>query len=161
MRSKKLRWRKMLPAVMTAAVLMQNCFVVSAEGVDGQTDMQEEVQALKALTAAELQTGGQSAASARLKIGDWLDYGSYGIERNDIPGTTYLFYITTKDEQGNVINDQQLAYCIQSYFLTPLPGDHTEDMTDNVLSICDGTTVHKVLYYGYGGAGYDADAFEE
>lgn len=154
--SKKLRWGKILPVMMAASMLMQNCYVVSAE----DTEVQAEVQALKSLTSADLETGGMSAATARLKIGDWLDYGDYGIERNDVPGTTYHFYISTQDEAGNVINDQQMAYCIQSYFLTPLPGDHTEDMTDNVLSICGGTNVQKSLYYGYGGVGYNEEEFD-
>lgn len=154
--NRKQTWKKVFPIMLAASMLMQNGIAVSAEG----TDVEKEVQALKSLTSADLETGGMSAATARLKIGDWLDYGNYGIEREDVPGTTYHFYITTKDENENIINDQQMAYCIQSYFLTPLPGDHTEDMTDNVLSICGGTNVQKSLYYGYGGVGYNEEEFD-
>lgn len=160
MGSKKQTLKKAAIYALTGTMVLQSSFFVSAAVGLAEESEAEQLQELLELTSPEFETGEDQAASARLKIGDWLDYGSYGIERTDIPGTTYLFYITTRDENDEVINDEQLAYCIQSYFLTPLPGDHTVDMTDHILSVNGGKTVHKALYYGFGGAGYDAEAFE-
>lgn len=158
MEKRKTKWKKAAAYVLMAAMSLQSSFLAAAETVSAE---EMELQELLELTSPEFETGEESASYARLKIGDWLDYGDYGIERADIPGTTCLFYITTKDENEEVINDTQLAYCIQSYFLTPLPGEHTVDMTDHVLSVNGGKNVHRALYYGYGGAGYDAAEFEE
>lgn len=166
MDGKKQAWKKAAIYALTGAMALQNGFFAAegtamAEEAGAEKTESEQLQELLELTSPEFETGEESAVSARLRIGDWLDYGNYGIERTDIPGTTYRFYITTKDENENVINDEQLAYCIQSYFLTPLPGDHTVDMTDHILSVNGGKNVHKALYYGYGGAGYDAEEFEQ
>lgn len=158
MRRKRLRWKRAAVA-LTAALAAQNGFLVFG----GQALAQEETEQadLRELTAPQLQTEEGAASYARLRIGDWLDYGDYEIERTDIPGTDYFFYITTQAADETVIDDDQLAYCVQSYFLTPLPGDHTEDMTDQVSSIGGGKNLQKVIYYGYGGAGYEADEFVE
>lgn len=157
MRRKKSQWKKAAAAVLAAAMVLQNGFSITA----GRALAQEETEGmeLRKLTAPVLRTEDGSAFSARLRIGDWLDYGDYEIERADIPGTAYFFYITTQDMDGTVINDDQLAYCIQSYFLTPLPGDHSDDMTDQVSAVGDKKNLHKVIYYGYGGEGYEADEF--
>lgn len=158
MGKQKRTWKKTAVYALMGAMVLQSSFLGAAGTAFAEEEI--ELQELLELTSPEFETGEESAATARLKIGDWLDYGDYGIERTDIPGTTYLFYITTKDENEEVINDQTLAYCIQSYFLTPLPGDHTIDMTDHVLTVNGGQTVHKALYYGYAGAGYDAAEFD-
>lgn len=151
------QWKRVGMAALTAFVFQGSFF-----GMAGDVKAQElsASQDLLEFTAQELQAEASDASYAHLKIGDWLDYGDYGIERTDIPGTDYLFYITTKDDKGDVINDTQLAYCVQSYFLTPLPGEHSADMTDNVSSIGGSQNLHKVIYYGYGGAGYDRAEFE-
>lgn len=158
MGKQKRTWKKTAVYALMGAMVLQSSFLGAADTAFAEEEI--ELQELQELTSPEFETGEASAATARLKIGDWLDYGDYGIERTDIPGTTYLFYITTKDENEEVINDQTLAYCIQSYFLTPLPGDHTIDMTDHILTVNGGQTVHKALYYGYAGAGYDAEEFD-
>lgn len=163
MKKRKIGRKVSTVAVLAASCMLQSCFLVSggtvwAQEETGQESLQEG-QSLLELTAQEVETEEGSAASARLKIGDWLDYGDYGIERTDVPGTDYFFYVTTADEQGNLIDDQQLAYCVQSYFLTPLPGDHSDDMTDQVSAIGGEKNLQKVIYYGYGGPGYDADEF--
>lgn len=158
MSKQKRYWKKVAAYALASAMVLQGG-MFAAEGT-ALAEEEIQLQELLELTSPDLETGEGSAATARLKIGDWLDYGDYGIERTDIPGTAYRFSITTKDENENLINDQQIAYCIQSYFLTPLPGDHTIDMTDHVLSVNGEKTVHKALYYGFGGAGYDVAEFE-
>lgn len=155
----RLQWKKAAAAVLSAAAVLQSGFFMTAGHVLAQEET--EVLELQELTAPELQTEEGSASFARLRIGDWLDYGDYEIERADIPGTDYLFYITTQAADGTVINDDQLAYCVQSYFLTPLPGDHSADMTDQVSAVGNEKNLQKVIYYGYGGAGYQADEFVE
>ena len=158
MAKRNLQWKKTVTVSLAAAMVLANGswgnMTVSAEEETTLADLQE-------LTAPELQTEEGSAAYARLKIGDWLDYGDYELERTDVPGTAYFFYITTKDEQENVINDTKLAYCIQSYFLTPLPGDHSDEMTDHITQVGDGKTLNRILYYGYDGPAYDQAEFEE
>ena len=161
---KKKLWCRSVIAAAAALLMMQGCLQVPgnlALAEEQTAAEQTEAQDFLELTAQELETEEGSAVSARLTIGDWLDYGDYGIERTDIPGTDYLFSITTKDGDENLIDDGQLAYCLQSYFLTPLPGDHSGDMTDQVAAIGGSSDVQKVFYYGYGGAGYDADEFVE
>ena len=111
-----LPWKKIGAAVLAAFVFQSSMYGMpmdaSAQDLSASQDLLE-------YTAQELLTEDSDAAYAYLKIGDWLDYGDYGIEREDIPGTDYLFYLTTKNAQGDTINDEQLAYCVQSYFLTP------------------------------------------
>lgn len=148
-----LHWKKALAGALTAAMVLQ-------AGLLGMAAEETEVQELWELTAQELETEEGSAASAYMTIGDHLYYGDYEIGRTDVPATAAYFYITTKDEEGNVINDNRFAYCVQSYFLTPLGGDYTEEMTDNVASIGGEKHLQKVVYYGYGGAGYDQAEFE-
>lgn len=153
----RLRWKGAGITVLAAVLLLHS----SPPGALQYAFAQEEEQDLLDLTRQELQAEESDAVYAHLKIGDWMDYGDYGIERADIPGTDYFFYITTEDDAGNRINDSQLAYCVQSYFLTPLPGDHSAEMTDNVSSIGEKENLQKIFYYGYGGAGYDGEEFEE
>ncbi len=153
----RLQWKRAGMAALAALVFSGGFFGMSGYGKAQETGAPQD---LLELTAQELQTEKSDASYAHLKIGDWLDYGDYGIERKDIPGTDYLFSITTKDENGSVINDGQLAYCVQSYFLTPLPGEHSQDMTDNVSAVGGSQDLLKVIYYGYGGAGYSKEAFE-
>lgn len=153
----RLQWKKAGMAAL-AAFIFQSSFL----GMAGYVNAQElsAAQDLLEFTAQELETEDSDASYAHLKIGDWLDYGDYGIERTDRAGTDYFFYVTTKDGDGTVINDAQLAYCVQSYFLTPLSGEHSADMTDNVSAVGGAQNLHKIIYYGYGGAGYDRAEFE-
>ena len=157
MGKKERRFRKTITAAAAALLVLHSCLPMTGNPV--QAEEETEQQDFLELTAQDLETEEGAAVSARLKIGDWLDYGDYGIERTDVPGTDYFFYITTEDTEGNLIDDGQLGYCLQSYFLTPMPGDHSAGMTDNVSEIGGGRSVQKVFYYGYGGAGYDADEF--
>lgn len=69
--------------------------------------------------------------------------------------------IGNHNAKHKIINDEQLAYCIQSCFLTPLAGDHSAEMTDQVTAVNGGRNLHKVIYYGCGENAdmtYDADA---
>lgn len=152
-----LQWKKAGMAAL-AAFMFQSGFFGAAGCVNAQE--LSAAQDLLEFTAQELETEDSDASYAHLKIGDWLDYGDYGIERTDRPGTDYFFYITTKERDGTAVNDAQLAYCVQSYFLTPLSGEHSADMTDNVSAIGGAQNLHKIIYYGYGGAGYDRAEFE-
>lgn len=152
-----LPWKKIGAAVLAAFVFQSSMYGMP---MDASAQELSASQDLLEYTAQELLTEDSDAAYAHLKIGDWLDYGDYGIEREDIPGTDYFFYLTTKNAHGDTINDEQLAYCVQSYFLTPLPGEHSADMTDNVSAVGGSQNLHKVIYYGYGGAGYDREEFE-
>lgn len=152
-----LPWKKIGAAVLAAFVFQSSMYGMP---MDASAHELSASQDLLEYTAQELLTEDSEASYAHLKIGDWLDYGDYGIEREDIPGTDYFFYLTTKNSHGDTINDEQLAYCVQSYFLTPLPGEHSADMTDNVSAIGGAQKLHKIIYYGYGGAGYDREEFE-
>lgn len=152
-----LPWKKIGAAVLAAFVFQSSMYGMP---MDASAQELSASQNLLEYTAQELLTEDSEASYAHLKIGDWLDYGDYGIEREDIPGTDYFFYLTTKNSHGDTINDEQLAYCVQSYFLTPLPGEHSADMTDNVSAIGGAQKLHKIIYYGYGGAGYDREEFE-
>lgn len=154
-------YKKMRNGKKTAVMSLAAALLLTTVTGGRQVSAAEKTLAdLHELTAPKRETEAGSAVSASLKIGDWLDYGDYELERSDIPGTAYFFYITTKDEQGNVINDETLAYCIESYFLTPLPGDHSDEMTDHITLLGDGTTLNKILYYGYSGPAYERTEFE-
>ena len=88
MAKRNLQWKKTVTVSLAAAMVLANGswgnMTVSAEEETTLADLQE-------LTAPELQTEEGSAAYARLKIGDWLDYGDYELERTDVPGTAYFF----------------------------------------------------------------------
>lgn len=155
MKKNRINGKKCTVMAVTAAVLLQS----SLAGNASEAASDEEAQSLYERTAPTLETEQSTAVTAHLKIRGKLDYGDFGIEREDIPGVSYVFAITTKDSQENVINEEQLAYCIQSYFLTPLAGDHSAEMTDQVSAVNGARNLHKVIYYGYGGAGYDAEEF--
>lgn len=146
-------WRKAAAVTLTAALMAQGGSALAEESAPQQW---------LELTAPVLETeaGAKTAVTADLKIGEWLSYRDYGIKRDDVDGGTYSFALTTRDAEGNLINDGQLAYCVQSYFMAPLPGDHSEEMIDQVVSINGGKNLNKVFYYGYGGAAYDAAEFE-
>lgn len=76
--------------------------------------------------------------------------------------STTLFKITTKDADGNIVTDNQIAYCLESLHKTPhgVEINNPEGYDDDdIKSIKNNNDLQKILYYGYGGPGDISDGF--
>lgn len=67
--------------------------------------------------------------------------------------STTIFRVTQYDEKGNVIGQEnQYAYCLQSFVSTPGSGDYEENKNlQGALNSCP--DLQRILYYGFGGPG--------